>query len=137
MPSSAVGKPLIIEADPRVPAPDYDNAPCGDLDPKAADAQFHPKRMGDEDTLAAKALCKRCPQATDCLLYVLANSSLFPEGVWAATTPKERDELRARLTERLGDDWVAAAVRTRTRARRRRPPARRHGAAQSSLVEAA
>ncbi|WP_256862283.1 WhiB family transcriptional regulator [Microbispora sp. GKU 823] len=63
----------------------------------------------------AKAVCRACPVYSRCRDYVLANPELAPEGIWAATTPKERrrlreqvalDEAAARLRERA--EWEAA-----------------------------
>lgn len=44
----------------------------------------------------AKALCWRCPVRRDCLEWVMEHESPNARvGVWAGTTPRERDE-RAR-----------------------------------------
>jgi hypothetical protein len=104
--------PRLVTADPRVRAPDFSTAPCRDLPPQQADELAFPDRMFPKHTNAAKALCGTCPQATNCLLYVLANPDLFPTGVLAATTPTLRDRLRARLKDRLGSDWVTAATKS-------------------------
>ncbi|MFB7763546.1 WhiB family transcriptional regulator [Streptomyces xiamenensis] len=117
MPAAAIGQPKLIEADPRVPEPDYTNAPCRQLSPAQADELAFPERMSPAATAFAKAMCRACPQAPDCLLYVLANPKLHPEGVRAATTPNEREELRNNLCKRLGNDWVTTAARSRRAAR--------------------
>ncbi|TDC21141.1 hypothetical protein E1265_18765, partial [Streptomyces sp. 8K308] len=114
--------------------------------PKAADEISFPSRMSPKATLIAEALCEGCPQATDCLLHVLANPQLYTDGVWAATTPNERKRILVQLRERLGEDWVPAALRTH-RSRNdsprssgsRRPANHTHlrTAAQATLVVAA
>jgi WhiB family redox-sensing transcriptional regulator len=39
----------------------------------------------------AKAVCGRCPVATQCLNWALASGELY--GVWGGTTPEERETL--------------------------------------------
>jgi WhiB family redox-sensing transcriptional regulator len=55
---------------------------------------------------AAKAACRRCPIAADCLRWALANPDQTPTNVWAATTAGERTVLRTRLARRLGPNWI-------------------------------
>jgi WhiB family redox-sensing transcriptional regulator len=55
----------------------------------------------------AKTICERCPVIDPCLEYALHH---FVEGIWAATTEKERVQLRRRrgiLAESLTLDWAA------------------------------
>ena len=42
----------------------------------------------------AKQLCRRCDHINDCLIWALHH---FVDGVWGATTPKERKDLRQQL----------------------------------------
>lgn len=75
-----------------------------------------------ENALAkAKHACAGCPIVKGCLKWALANPDLTQTGVWAATTARDRKQLRNRLAERLGDDWVAAvAEQDRRRAQQQR-----------------
>ena len=43
---------------------------------------------------AAKAICRRCPVAADCLAEAMANPSIV--GVWGGTTENQRAKIRAR-----------------------------------------
>ncbi|MFB7245650.1 WhiB family transcriptional regulator [Streptomyces populi] len=54
----------------------------------------------------ARKECARCPVAAGCLLWALVNESAARVGIWAATTPRERTQLRKRIADRLGPDWV-------------------------------
>ncbi|MFH8797585.1 WhiB family transcriptional regulator [Streptomyces sp. NPDC017941] len=104
--------PAEITADPRIPAPDTRTAPCRS-DPTAFAIEELTGRTVREQALArAMHACSTCPVATDCLKWALANPELTTTGVWAATTPRKRNELRRRLVDRLGDDWVGAVTRT-------------------------
>ncbi|MGW4825439.1 WhiB family transcriptional regulator [Streptomyces sp. NPDC004227] len=78
----------------------YDRGTSNDLEVQARIAQ-------------AKAACRRCPIATTCLQWALAHPELTPEGIWAATTARERTGLRQRLTARLGTDWVGVVAHRR------------------------
>ncbi|KAB2977473.1 WhiB family transcriptional regulator [Streptomyces sp. SS1-1] len=60
----------------------------------------------------AKAACRHCPIATDCLRWALTNPDQTPTNVWAATTAGERTVLRTRLARRLGPHWMDALTRT-------------------------
>ena len=42
----------------------------------------------------AKAVCARCPVASQCLDWAVRNGE--PEGIWGGTTPSERRRLRRR-----------------------------------------
>lgn len=64
---------------------------CKSVDPEL----FFPEDYLDRATvLKAKAVCNSCPLTVACLQYALSDSSL--EGVWGATTPRERKNLRRR-----------------------------------------
>ena len=43
---------------------------------------------------AAKAICRRCPVAAECLAEAMANPSIV--GVWGGTTENQRAKIRAR-----------------------------------------
>ncbi|MFH8470896.1 WhiB family transcriptional regulator [Streptomyces sp. NPDC017991] len=59
---------------------------------------FIPDReMGSQEDLdrihRAKSMCSTCPVIEDCLKWALVNPDLAAEGIWAATTPRERTRL--------------------------------------------
>ncbi|MCZ4607356.1 WhiB family transcriptional regulator [Streptomyces sp. Lzd4kr] len=111
-------------ADERIPFPHLDRpAVCQD-DPALFAIEEVTGRPQRERTLArARLACSRCPVVHDCLKWALANPTLTSRGVWAATTPGQRRELRKRLVHRLGDDWIGAvAAQDRQRLERRTRP---------------
>jgi WhiB family redox-sensing transcriptional regulator len=68
------------------------------------------------EVAAAEAMCRSCPLVRACFIWALANfiwalanPSLTADGIWGATTPWQRRELRRRLLHRLG---AKAMVRT-------------------------
>ncbi|MGW1966373.1 WhiB family transcriptional regulator [Streptomyces sp. NPDC001935] len=75
----------------------------------------------DRVLVRAKLACSRCPVVRGCLLWTLANPSLTRRGVWAATTSGKRAELRRRMVQRLGEDWVGVVAE-----RNRRRTSRQH-----------
>ncbi|WP_331724771.1 WhiB family transcriptional regulator [Streptomyces canus] len=87
---------------------------------RAADRAATDKRLAQ-----ARRACAGCPIATDCLKWALANKHLTRHGIWAATTPGQRTDLRNRLTDRLGPDWINVLA-DRDQARRERAAAARH-----------
>lgn len=50
--------------------------------------------------------CSGCPIVTACLRWALVNKPVTRFGIWAATTPGQRNGLRKRLADRLGPDWI-------------------------------
>ncbi|MEU1458850.1 WhiB family transcriptional regulator [Streptomyces avermitilis] len=110
------------ETDPRIPFP-YSPTPTA----CRAAPQLFVHDVGDFDrerAEQAKAVCRTCPIATACLKWALANPQLTTEGIWAATTPRQRTALRHQLTQRLGRDWVAVVADHDRRLRERREAAR-------------
>lgn len=79
-------------------------------DPNRFDFANGDRTAGGKDTQQrireARAACTGCPVAADCLLWALVNKQAASVGIWAATTPRERNTLRKRIAERLGPDWV-------------------------------
>ncbi|MFF2101773.1 WhiB family transcriptional regulator [Streptomyces sp. NPDC058202] len=73
----------------------------------------------------ARTACANCPAAADCLLWALVNKEASSVGIWAATTPRERNTLRKRIADRLGSDWVDVLA-NQIRARRERAAAARN-----------
>ena len=86
-------------------APDWaSDAVCKDLDEEEIDAYFFPQRGGSSK--AGRALCARCPVASECLELALSNGEQF--GIWGGTSERERRVLRRE--------------RETPRKRKRRPP---------------
>ncbi|MEU1193547.1 WhiB family transcriptional regulator [Streptomyces sp. NPDC005859] len=76
------------------------------------------------DIEQAKQLCSGCPIAAGCLKWALAHASEARLGVWAGTTARQRTQLRQRLADRLGTDWVTVVADREDRRRARRLAAR-------------
>lgn len=55
--------------------------------------------------------CRHCPLAPACLVWALANPELATDGIWGATTPRQRSVLRTRIRARLTDTEANAAFR--------------------------
>ncbi|MFE2823477.1 WhiB family transcriptional regulator [Streptomyces sp. NPDC059271] len=79
----------------------------------------------DQRIEAARAACARCPLAADCLLWALVNKDATHTGIWAGTTPRDRNRLRARIADRLGARWIDVLA-DRKKARQERAAAARH-----------
>jgi WhiB family redox-sensing transcriptional regulator len=87
--------------------------------PHTPDIADRPDR--DKALAKAKLACADCPVVTGCLKWALANPTLAPNGVRAATTARQRTALRNDLVARLGTDWVAVvAEQDRKRQQQRR-----------------
>lgn len=74
----------------------------------------HTKKTDDAATESiqdAKAICRACPIAEECLRYALTHRDMA-RGVWAATTGAERGALRRRLKQRLGPNWQSILAAT-------------------------
>jgi WhiB family redox-sensing transcriptional regulator len=97
--------------DERIPFPHTDRpTPC-----QADPGLFTFEEVADplqrnKPIVRAKRACSGCPVVRGCLKWALANPSLTRRGVWAATTPGKRGELRTRLVRRLGDDWISVVA---------------------------
>lgn len=64
---------------------------CAAVDPEL----FFPEDTGDRSAfLKAKAVCDTCKNIEKCLTYAVADPSI--EGIWAGTTQRMRDRIRAR-----------------------------------------
>jgi WhiB family redox-sensing transcriptional regulator len=66
-----------------------EDALCAEVDPEI----FFPDRGGSSKT--AKAICRTCPVAVECLEYALETDQGY--GVWGATTEADRRRLGLRL----------------------------------------
>ncbi|MFD9284644.1 WhiB family transcriptional regulator [Streptomyces mirabilis] len=94
-------------ADERIPFPETDRpTPCQDDRDLFAFEEVSDPRKREKTIAKAKLACSRCPVVKGCLRWALANPSLTRRGVWAATTAGTRGQLRNKLVQRLGDDWV-------------------------------
>lgn len=70
-------------------------AACRDVDPELFFSAAEPgTAVYARDVAAAKAVCRRCPAATDCLAFAL---DYLPDGVAGGLDADERRELRQRL----------------------------------------
>ncbi|WP_331762460.1 WhiB family transcriptional regulator [Streptomyces sp. NBC_01508] len=116
--------PAIIPADDRIPFPHTEQPLRCRTNP--ALFEIEDIHTGDNRDAREKALtkathaCSGCPIVQGCLKWALANPDLTKTGVWAATTVRDRKQLRKNLVARLGDDWVAVvAEQDRRRLRQR------------------
>ena len=55
---------------------------------------FFPEEYTEESVAAAKAICTDCWVKDKCLSFAMANNER--EGVWGATTPRERRNIKRR-----------------------------------------
>lgn len=113
-------QPTVEEVDDRIPFP----ATTAPTACRSHPAWFSHEQVNtadeEKDVARAKAACAACPIVKGCLKWALANPDATRIGVWAATTPRQRDRLRQRLIARHGEDWVGAVTaKERERARRR------------------
>lgn len=128
MPGSLTGTATLVPADTRIPFPDSDQPLACRTNP----AQFaiedvstaDDPRAREKATAQAKQVCSGCPVVTECLKWALANPDLTPNGVWAATTKRDRKRLRKQLVARLGDDWPGVVAERERRRREQRRTAR-------------
>jgi WhiB family redox-sensing transcriptional regulator len=121
--------PTFIAADDRIPFPETDQV----LRCRTSPALFSIEDIHNTDkeprarekALAqAKHACSGCPIVKDCLKWALANPALTKTGVWAATTARDRKQLRKQLVARLGDNWVGVVAEQDRRRRERQRAAR-------------
>ncbi|MER5696060.1 WhiB family transcriptional regulator [Streptomyces mirabilis] len=111
------------EADPRIPFPFTDTQTACQIRPEWFSHEQTSTRAAEKDIAKAKAACPGCPIVKGCLKWALAHPDLTQVGVWAATTTRQRGQLRRRLKSRLGPDWVGVLAQREQAARRRtRPP---------------
>ncbi|ESQ01750.1 hypothetical protein B590_30233 (plasmid) [Streptomyces sp. PVA_94-07] len=125
--------PRFIAADDRIPFPETDQVlPCR-TSPALFQIDDTPNtdrdpRAREKALTKAKHACSGCPIVKGCLKWALANPALTRTGVWAATTKRDRTQLRKDLVARLGVDWVGVVAeqdrlrRERARAARVVPP---------------
>ncbi|WP_432020278.1 WhiB family transcriptional regulator [Streptomyces sp. 1222.5] len=120
--------PTFIAADDRIPFPETDQVLRCRTSPALFQIEDIPTdqdpRAREKALAKAKHACSGCPIVKDCLKWALANPALTKTGVWAATTKRDRTQLRKQLVARLGADWVGV-VAERDRLRRERARAAR------------
>ncbi|MCX4581298.1 WhiB family transcriptional regulator [Streptomyces sp. NBC_01571] len=121
--------PTFIAADDRIPFPHTDQALRCRTEPGLfAIEDIHntdkEPRAREKALAQAKHACSGCPIVQGCLKWALANPGLTKTGVWAATTKRDRTQLRKELVARLGADWVGV-VAEQDRLRRQRQRAAR------------
>lgn len=63
------------------------------------------------EVVAAATMCRRCPLVRACFVWALANPAMSTDGIWGATTPPQRRELRRRLRHRLGSQSMRRTLR--------------------------
>ncbi|MGK5628570.1 WhiB family transcriptional regulator [Streptomyces sp. URMC 123] len=118
--------PIVI-SDERIPFPRTETPLRCQDDPKLFVIEEITDHNAREKALTqAKLACSRCPIATGCLKWALANKQLTPTGVWAATTARQRALLRKTLKRRLGADWVGAVAEQDRRRQEGQRAARLH-----------
>ncbi|WP_370424344.1 WhiB family transcriptional regulator (plasmid) [Streptomyces sp. QH1-20] len=121
--------PTIKPADDRVPFPHTDQTLGCRTNPALFEIDAIPasdSRAREKALANAARVCSGCPIVQGCLKWALANPKLTKNGVWAATTSRDRTKLRKKLVDRLGEDWVAVVAeqdrRREQRAARIVPP---------------
>ncbi|MFF7074520.1 WhiB family transcriptional regulator [Streptomyces pseudovenezuelae] len=98
-------------ADPRIPDPHTAPGLACRTNPDLFAYDQTPADADERRRVArAQRVCGGCPVVTQCLKWALANPALTLNGVWGATTPRQRTTLRRRLRERLGLDWVGVVA---------------------------
>lgn len=78
------------------PLPLTGNEPCAGAD------VFFLDFYGATESRLATRLCRQCPVVEACFIWALVHPSLAADGIWGATTPGQRDDIRAGLVRRLG-----------------------------------
>ncbi|WP_134656267.1 WhiB family transcriptional regulator [Streptomyces sp. H23] len=119
-----------MKPDPRFPFPHSPTPTRCQTNPALFDFargdRTGPTRAAAEKQLErARQACSGCPIVKDCLRWALVNKPLTKVGIYAATTPGQRTELRKRMAERLGPDWIDVLA-AQDQVRRERAAAARH-----------
>ena len=92
-----------------VPLPDFSGSePCRAQPERFFHDSYNTSRP---EIRAALFDCRHCPLAPACLAWALANPELSIDGIWGATTPRQRSVLRTRIRARLTDAQAKAAYR--------------------------
>ncbi|MEU9663520.1 WhiB family transcriptional regulator [Streptomyces chartreusis] len=125
-----VGQPTAhVGPDPRFPFPHHPTRTACQQKPQLFDFtngdRAADREATDQRLAQARKACTRCPIARDCLKWALVNKAATKVGVFAATTPGQRTELRKRLADRLGADWIDVLA-DQDQARREKAAETRH-----------
>ena len=73
-------------------APSFDGTqPCAQMDPEI----FFPHPSDREGIANAKTICNTCEFVDACLKYAVNEPSI--QGIWGATTQRQRETIRAKL----------------------------------------
>jgi WhiB family redox-sensing transcriptional regulator len=83
--------------------PTWAGAICREMDPEL----WFPGAGGANGT--AKTYCRRCPLIHACREYAIEHG--IEHGIWGATSPPERDEIRRKREQRRNRCQAAAAAR--------------------------
>lgn len=75
-----------------MPYPNPDKAACRGSNPEL----FFPNQMDDGSAEPARAFCRRCEVARDCLVYALENQL---EGIWGGSTAGQRRKTRTQMNK--------------------------------------
>ncbi|MFE7675831.1 WhiB family transcriptional regulator [Streptomyces albidoflavus] len=145
--TGAANPPAIVLADDRIPFPETDQVLRCRTSPGVFQIEDTPNtdqdpRAREKALTKAKHACSGCPIVKGCLKWALANPALTKTGVWAATTKRDRTQLRKQLVARLGENWVGVVAeqdrrrRERARAARAVPPTARELALARLELEA-
>ncbi|MDV9188202.1 WhiB family transcriptional regulator [Streptomyces sp. SR27] len=110
---------------PHTPAPTRCRTRPELFDLSSGDLSGDTKEAAQKRLEQARRSCSACPIVTECLRWALVNKPVTKDGVFAGTTPGQRNVLRRRLADRLGPDWVDVLA-ARDQARRARAEAARH-----------
>ncbi|WP_331747519.1 WhiB family transcriptional regulator (plasmid) [Streptomyces sp. NBC_00853] len=121
--------PTFIEADDRIPFPETDDQVLRcrtrpDLFSIEDISTDEDPRAREKALVKVKHACSGCPIVKGCLKWALANPGLTETGVWAATTKRDRTQLRKQLVARLGENWVGVVAEQDRRRRERQRAAR-------------
>ncbi|MFB7552616.1 WhiB family transcriptional regulator [Streptomyces sp. NPDC056154] len=120
--------PAIVPADDRIPFPHTDQVLRCRTEPDLFSIEdIHTDedpRAREKALVKAKHACSGCPIVKGCLKWALANADLTKTGVWAATTARDRKQLRKQLVARLGDDWIGVVAEQDRRRREQQRAAR-------------
>lgn len=64
-----------------------------------SDLFFPEEYLDPKKLMAARELCNSCPLVSACLEYAVSTPWL--DGIWAATTPRQRSRIRSQRNSRL------------------------------------
>lgn len=85
---------------------------------------FFPKQKWDAENVpnAIRQICNACPVAMDCLEYALSLDTNV--GIWAATTPRQREAIRKYRAQLQGEPKCGTMDKYRLHRKRKEKPCR-------------